>query len=73
MDANVPGKPYTHQNDRKNDTSDTDMAEARREHSKMRCGNAAMGVVVVRKNTRQVKRMTPFLNDVLAVSEAKRS
>ena len=48
------------------------MAEAGRERSKMGCGNAAMGVVAMRKNT-QVKRMTPFLDDVLAVSEAKRS
>ena len=50
VDANVPGKPYTHENDRRNDTSDTDMAEAGRERSKMRCGNAAMGEALLQED-----------------------
>ena len=50
VDANVPGKPYTHENDRRNDTSDTDMAELGRERSKMRCWNAAMGGALLQED-----------------------
>lgn len=66
MDASVPDKPYIHENDRRNDTSEADMVQAGRKGSKHEMGNNAMGVMVVQEDEGRLKRVTPFANETLA-------